>query len=62
MQKNPMINTGRAQAIDVTIGGNKVEPLGPADLPILDVGVSASVLTARGKEPAEADEASDNQR
>lgn len=48
--ENPMINTGRAQAIDVTIGGNKVEPLGPADLPILDVGVSSAVLSARGTE------------
>ncbi|MEE9434345.1 MAG: helix-turn-helix domain-containing protein [Sphingorhabdus sp.] len=46
---NPMINTGRAQAIDVTIGGKKVAPLGPADLPILDVGISASSLVARGK-------------
>ena len=47
---NPMINTGRAQAIDVTIGGKKVESLGPADLPILDVGVSAEKLLSRGKE------------
>ncbi len=47
---NPMINTGRAQAIDVTIGGKKVESLGPADLPILDVGVSAAALAGRGKE------------
>jgi len=50
---NPMINTGRAQAIDVTIGGQKVATLGEADIPILDVGVSAAVLLARGKEDSE---------
>lgn len=54
---NPQINTGRAQAIDVTVGGQRVDPLGPADLPILDVGVSADALIARGKE--EADDISD---
>lgn len=50
---NPMINTGRAQAIDVTVGGSKVESLGPADLPILDVGVSAEQLLKRGEEDAQ---------
>ncbi len=52
---NPMINTGRAQAIDVTIGGQKVEALGAADIPILDVGVSAAALVARGTEEASSD-------
>ena len=47
---NPMINTGRAQAIDVTIGGQKVDALAEADVPVLDIGVSAASLLARGKE------------
>lgn len=57
---NPMINTGRAQAIDVTIGGEKVENLGPADLPILDIGVSASALLARGKEAEDGEKMADS--
>lgn len=45
--KNPMINTGRPQAIDVTIGGKIVAPLGKPDIAIKDVGVSAAALVAR---------------
>lgn len=46
----PMINTGRPQSINVTIGGKPVPTLGKPDLPIKDVGVSAAALLAR---PAE---------
>ncbi len=47
---NPMIVTGRPQAINVTIGGKAVAPLGAADRTIADVGVSASSLIARKPE------------
>jgi cytoskeleton protein RodZ len=52
---NPMINTGRAQAIAVTIGGKTVPALGEADRPISDVGVSAAALLARAAAPAAGD-------
>lgn len=48
----PMINTGRPQALDVTIGGKPVAPLGKPDIAIKDVGVSAAALLARVPEPA----------
>lgn len=44
---NPMIVTGRPQALQVTIGGKPVAPLGEADRTIADVGVSAAALLAR---------------
>jgi cytoskeleton protein RodZ len=44
---NPMIVTGRPQALQVTIGGKPVAPLGEADRTISDVGVSAAALLAR---------------
>lgn len=50
--KNPMINTGRPQAITVTIGGKAVPTLGAPDLAISDVGVSATALLARQAAPA----------
>jgi cytoskeleton protein RodZ len=49
---NPMIVTGRPQAINVTIGGQAVAPLGAADRTIADVGVSAASLIARKPEAA----------
>jgi cytoskeleton protein RodZ len=49
---NPMIVTGRPQAINVTIGGKALAPLGAADRTIADVGVSASSLIARKPEAA----------
>ena len=48
---NPMIVTGRPQALQVTVGGKPVAPLGEADRTISDVGVSAAALLAR--KPAE---------
>lgn len=45
--KNPLILTGRPQALRVTIGGAEVPPLGPPDKTIADVGISATALNAR---------------
>ncbi|MGE4324334.1 MAG: helix-turn-helix domain-containing protein [Sphingobium sp.] len=45
--RNPMILTGRPQAIAVTVGGRSIPPLGPADRTIADVPVSAGALLAR---------------
>lgn len=47
---NPMILTGRPQALTVTVGGVAVPPLGPADRSISDVPVSAAALLARAAE------------
>lgn len=44
---NPMIVTGRPQALQVTIGGKPVAALGDPDRTISDVGVSAAALLAR---------------
>lgn len=44
---NPMIVTGRPQAINVTIGGKAVAPLGAPERTIADIGVSAAALSAR---------------
>ncbi|MEQ1548717.1 MAG: hypothetical protein ABL918_08720 [Chakrabartia sp.] len=44
---DPMIRTGRADQIRVTVGGKDVAPLGPAEATVKDVGVSAAALTAR---------------
>ena len=49
---NPMIVTGRPQALQVTVGGKPVAPLGEADRTIADIGVSAAALLAR--KPVEA--------
>jgi cytoskeleton protein RodZ len=44
---NPMILTGRPQAISVTVGGQAVPALGEPDKTIKDVGVSSAALLAR---------------
>lgn len=46
--KNPMINLGRPEAVQVTINGSNVDPLGPAGQAISDVPISADALRARG--------------
>lgn len=46
--RNPMILTGRPQALSVTVGGKPVAALGPADRTIADVPISAVALLARG--------------
>lgn len=45
--RNPMILTGRPQALTVTVGGTTVAPLGPPDRTIADVPISATALLAR---------------
>lgn len=43
----PMIRTGRADQISVTVGGQAVPALGPAETTVKDVVISASALVAR---------------
>lgn len=45
----PMINLGRPEAVQVTIDGVAVEPLGRAGVAIKDVPISANALRARGQ-------------
>ncbi len=45
--KNPMIRTGAAELLQVTVNGKAVPMLGKAQRTIKDVGVSAAVLLAR---------------
>ena len=44
---NPMILTGRPDALTVTVGGKPVAPLGPPERTIADVPISAEALLAR---------------
>jgi cytoskeleton protein RodZ len=44
---NPMILTGRPDALAVTVGGRAVAPLGPPQKTIADVPISAAALLAR---------------
>jgi cytoskeleton protein RodZ len=48
----PMIRTGRADLIAVTIDGREVATLGPAERTVKDVGISATALAARPPAPA----------
>lgn len=43
----PMIRTGRADVLKVTIDGREVAPLGPPERTLRDVGLSAAALAAR---------------
>lgn len=52
--RNPMILTGRPQALTVTVGGKPVAPLGAPDRTISDVPVSAAALLARAAPTAPA--------
>lgn len=54
---NPMILTGRPDALAVTVGGKPVAPLGPPEKTIVDVPISASALLARPAMPAPATQA-----
>ena len=47
----PMIRTGRADLLTVTIGGKEVAALGPAERTIKDVEISAAALAARPPAP-----------
>ncbi|WP_336958624.1 helix-turn-helix domain-containing protein [Sphingobium aquiterrae] len=44
---NPMILTGRPDALAVTVGGRPVPPLGPPERTIADMPISAAALLAR---------------
>lgn len=44
---NPMILTGRPNALAVTVGGRPVPPLGPPERTISDVPISATALLSR---------------
>tara|TARA_B110001454_G_scaffold192814_1_gene193345 strand:- start:1973 stop:2944 length:972 start_codon:yes stop_codon:yes gene_type:complete len=44
---NPMILTGRPDALEVTVGGKPVAPLGPPEKTISDVPISAAALLSR---------------
>jgi cytoskeleton protein RodZ len=48
---NPMVRTGRADLISVTVDGKEVAPLGPPERTIKDVGISAAALSARAAAP-----------
>jgi len=50
----PMINLGRPEAVQVTIDGVTVEPLGRPGVAIKDVAISADALRARGQPAATA--------
>ena len=54
---NPMILTGRPDAIAVTIGGQAIPPLGAPERTISDVPVSAAALLARKPATAGAEDA-----
>jgi cytoskeleton protein RodZ len=49
---NPMIRTGRAELLTVTVDGREVAPLGPAERTVKDVGISSTALAARPPETA----------
>lgn len=49
---DPQINTGRPDALAITIGGSSVPVLDPKPIAIVDVAVSASALLAREEEAA----------
>lgn len=51
--KNPMILTGRPDALAVTVGGQAVPPLGTAERTISDVPISGPALLARSRTPAD---------
>ncbi|MBO9670166.1 MAG: helix-turn-helix domain-containing protein [Sphingobium sp.] len=49
--RDPMILTGRPDALAVTVGGQAIPQLGPPERTISDVPVSATALLARLKQP-----------
>lgn len=48
----PMIVTGRPQALQITVGGKKVPPLGAPDKTVADVDISADGLLKRSAQAA----------
>jgi cytoskeleton protein RodZ len=43
----PMVRTGRADALKITVGGSEVAPLGPPEKTVRDVVLTAAALAAR---------------
>jgi cytoskeletal protein RodZ len=54
--RDPMILTGRPDALAVTVGGQAIPPLGPAERTISDVLVTPAALLARARTPAPAED------
>lgn len=54
--RDPMILTGRPDALAVTVGGQAVPPLGTAERTISDVQISPGALLARPRQPAGGDD------
>jgi cytoskeletal protein RodZ len=54
--RDPMILTGRPDALAITVGGQTIPPLGTAEKAISDVPVSAAALLARARQPAPAED------
>ena len=52
---NPMIRTGKADKIKVTVGGREIAPLGPGERTVKDVGISGDALFARQAKAQRAD-------
>lgn len=52
--KAPMINLGRPEAIQVSVNGSNVPPLGPPGIALKDIPISADALMARGSGDARA--------
>ncbi len=53
----PAILTGRPQALEITVGGKKIAPLGKPDISIADMPVDAASLLAHDKKNAPVDAA-----
>ncbi len=54
--RDPMILTGRPDALAVTVGGQAIPPLGSAERTISDVPVGAAALLARPRQPVPAED------
>ncbi len=54
--RDPMILTGRPDALAVTVGGQAIPPLGSAEKTISDVPVNAAALLERSRQPAPAED------
>lgn len=55
--REPLILTGRPDALAVTVGGQAIPPLGTAERTISDVPVTAAALLARARQPVGVEEA-----
>jgi len=58
---HPAIRIGRAEALDVTIGGRRIPPLCPPSTTLSDVSLRAADLVNRSAPATEADGARDEE-